>query len=192
MRSSAGSLPGLRREFEPDGGGGEGFANTGDVLFVNPGQFDRYLSAARQIADHATILPGTGIVFQRERVGSRGPEPLRDKAQQAMYVWYQKAAVPHVPADSADLREAEYMLACWRHAHRGLTGANSLDELADASGLAKHSLANWWAFLQAEEPAFRYLDLTRLAWRRPALNQGRIEGSDFQKLIDFSGEMAIQ
>jgi hypothetical protein len=84
------------------------------------------------------------------------------------------------------------MLACWRHAHRGLTGANSLDELADASGLAKHSLANWWAFLQAEEPAFRYLDLTRLAWRRPALNQGRIEGSDFQKLIDFSGEMAIQ
>jgi hypothetical protein len=131
-------------------------------LFVNPGQFDRYLSAARQIADHATILPGTGIVFQRECVGSRGPEPLRDKAQQAMYVWYQKAAVPHVPADSADLREAEYMLACWRHAHRGLTGANSLDELADASGLAKHSLANWWAFLQAEEPAFRYLDLTRM------------------------------
>jgi hypothetical protein len=157
---------GLAREFEPDGGGGEGFANTGDVLFVNPGQFDRYLSAARQIADHATILPGTGIVFQRERVGSRGPEPLRDQAQQAMYVWYQKAAGPHVPTDGTGLREAEYMLACWKHAHRGLTGADSLDDLADASGLARHYLANWWAFLQAREPASRYLDLTRLAWRR--------------------------
>jgi hypothetical protein len=157
---------GLGHDFEPDGGGGEGFANTGDVLFVNPGQFDRYLTAARQIADHATILPGSGIVFKPERVGSRGPEPLRDQAQQAIYVWYQKAAGPHVPAEGSDLREADYMLACWKHAHRGLTGAGSLDELADAAGLARHYLENWWAFLQAEEPRSRYLDLTRLAWRR--------------------------
>ena len=157
---------GLARDFEPDGGGGEGFANTGDVLFVNPGQFDRYLSAARRIADHAAILPGTGIVFRPERVGSRGPEPLRDQAQQAIYVWYQKAAGPHVPADGTDLREADYMLACWKYAHREVTGAGSLDELADAAGLERHYLANWWAFLQAEEPASRYLDLTRLAWRR--------------------------
>jgi len=157
---------GLAREFEPDGGGGEGFANTGDVLFVNPGQFDRYLGAARRIAEHATILPGTGIAFQRERVGSRGPEPLRDQAQQAIYVWYQKAAAPHVPADGADLREADYMLACWKHAHRDQTGANSLDHLADEAGLARHYLANWWAFLQATEPASRYLDLTRQAWRQ--------------------------
>jgi hypothetical protein len=157
---------GLGREFEPDGGGGEGFANIGDVLFVNPGQFDRYLSAARRIADHAAILPGTGIVFHDERVGSRGPEPLRDQAQQAIYVWYQKAAAPHVPADGADLREADSMLACWKHAHRDRTGAGSLDELADAAGLKRHYLANWWAFLQAEEPVSRYLDLTRLAWRR--------------------------
>jgi hypothetical protein len=166
MRDLTGIDFGLSGEFEPDGGGGEGFANTGDVLFVNPGQFDRYLSAARRIAEHAAILPGTGIVFHSERVGSRGPEPLRDQVQQAIYVWYQKAAAPHVPADDTDLREAEYMLACWKYAHRGLTGGNSLDELADAAGLARHYLANWWAFLQAEEPASRYLDLTRLAWRR--------------------------
>ncbi|MFM8497103.1 MAG: DUF1587 domain-containing protein, partial [Planctomycetia bacterium] len=43
---------GLAREFDPDGGGGEGFSNTGDVLFVSPRQFDRYLSAARSLADH--------------------------------------------------------------------------------------------------------------------------------------------
>ena len=166
VRDLTGSDFGLGREFEPDGGGGEGFANTGDVLFVNPGQFDRYLSAARQIADHATILPGTGIVFRAERVGTRGPEPLRDQAQQAVYVWYQKAAAPHVPADGADLREAEYMLACWKHAHRELTGADSLDQLAGAAGLARHYLANWWAFLLADESHSRYLDLTRIAWRR--------------------------
>ena len=157
---------GLANEFEPDGGGGEGFANTGDVLFVNPAQFDRYLDAARRIADHASILPGTGIMFQRERVGGRGPEPLRDQAQRSLYIWYQKAAAPHLPTDEADLREADYMLACWKHAHRSITDAGSLDELADEAGLARHYLANWWAFLQADEPVSRYLDLTRLAWRR--------------------------
>ena len=156
----------LAKEFEPDGGGGEGFANTGDVLFVNPAQFDRYLGAGRRIADHASILPGTGIVFHGERVGGRGPEPLRDQAGQALYVWYQKAAAPHVPTDGSDLREANFMLACWKHAHRGLTGADSLDTLADKAGLARHYLANWWALLQADEPVSRYLDLTRLAWRR--------------------------
>ena len=156
----------LAKEFEPDGGGGEGFANTGDVLFVNPAQFDRYLGAGRRIADHASILPGTGIVFHGERVGGRGPEPLRDQAGQALYVWYQKAAAPHVPTDGSDLREADFMLACWKHAHRGLTGADSLDTLADKAGLARHYLANWWALLQADEPVSRYLDLTRLAWRR--------------------------
>jgi hypothetical protein len=166
VRDLTGIDYGLANEFEPDGGGGEGFANTGDVLFVNPAQFDRYLGAARHIADHASILPGTGILFQRERVGGRGSELLRDQAGRALYVWYQKAAAPHLPADGADLREADYMLACWKHAHRSITGAGSLDELADEAGLARHYLANWWAFLQADEPVFRYLDLTRLAWRR--------------------------
>lgn len=156
---------GPAREFDPDGGGGEGFSNTGDVLFVSPRQFDRYLSAARSLADHASILPGTGIVFHAQRVGQRGPEQLRDQAQQAIYVWYQKAATPHVPLDGDDLREADYLLACWKHRHRDLTGATALDALADAAGLSRPTLANWWAFLQADEPASRYLDLTRLAWR---------------------------
>ncbi|NCA11399.1 DUF1587 domain-containing protein, partial [bacterium] len=156
---------GLAREFDPDGGGGEGFSNTGDVLFVSPRQFDRYLSAARSLADHASILPGTGVVFHPQRVGQRGPEQVRDQARQAIYVWYQKAAMPHVPLDGDDLREAEYLLACWKHRHRDLTGATSLDALADAAGLSRPYLANWWAFLQADEPASRYLDLTRLAWR---------------------------
>ncbi len=156
----------LSREFEPDGGGGEGFTNTGDVLFVNPRQFDRYLASARAAADQATILPGSGIVVREERIGPRGPEAVRDQVQQALYVWYQKAAGPHVPADGDDLREADYLLACWKHAHRGVTGANSLDTLADAAGLSRAYLANWWAFLQAEEPPSRFLDLTRLAWRR--------------------------
>ncbi len=165
IRDLTGINFGLARDFDPDGGGGEGFSNTGDVLFVSPRQFDRYLSAARSLADHASILPGSGIAFHTQRVGRRGPEQLRDQARQAIYVWYQKAAAPHVPRDTDDLREADYLLACWMHHHREFTGAHSLDALADAAGLSRPYLANWWAFLKADEPASRYLDLTRLAWR---------------------------
>jgi len=53
----------LARDFEPDGGGGEGFSNIGDVLFVSSRQCDHYLTAARRLANHASILPGTGVVF---------------------------------------------------------------------------------------------------------------------------------
>lgn len=166
IRDLTGVTLGLTGDFEPDGGGGEGFANTGDVLFVSPRQFDRYLSAARSVADHAMILPGSGFVFHSERVGVRGPEAIRDHTQRALYVWYQKAAAAHVPVDGDDLHESEYLLACWKHSHREVTGADSLDALADNANLSRAFLANWWAFLQAVEPPSRYLDLTRLAWRQ--------------------------
>ena len=59
----------------------------------------QYFAAARKIADHATILPGTGIQFQPHRVGLRGPEQLKAQAQQGLYVWYQQKAAPFLPKD---------------------------------------------------------------------------------------------
>lgn len=79
----------LARDFEPDGGGGEGFSNIGDVLFVSSRQCDHYLTAARRLANHASILPGTGVVFYtrpgtgqpRDATGAAGcrrPESVSD------------------------------------------------------------------------------------------------------------------
>lgn len=107
----------LAREFQPDGGGGEGFANTGDTLFVNPSHLDKYLTAARRLADHATVLPGTGIVFHPGRIGLRSPEQVKAQAQQALYLWYQQKAAPHLPKDFDPMRQGDYMLACWKHRH---------------------------------------------------------------------------
>ncbi|HYF36868.1 MAG TPA: DUF1587 domain-containing protein, partial [Prosthecobacter sp.] len=87
MRDLTGQDYGLGREFMPDGGGGEGFSNTGDVLFVNPAQLDKYLAAARKLVDHATVMPGTGIRFHPQRVGLRGPDQVKGQADQALYVW---------------------------------------------------------------------------------------------------------
>jgi hypothetical protein len=151
----------LAREFQSDGGGGEGFSNTGDVLFVSPAAMDKYLAAARKLADQATIMPGTGIVFHPQRIGLRGPEQVKAQAQQALYVWYQQKAAPHLPKDFDPMHEGRYLTACWKHRHLG----KPLAELAKSEQLSPHFLQNWWNLLQNPQPQSRFLDLLRLPWR---------------------------
>jgi len=165
IRDLTGVDLGLARDFAPDGGGGEGFSNVGDVLFVSPQQLEKYFAAAHKFADYATIMPGSGITFQKQRVGLRGPVQLKAQVEQALYVWYQKMAEPILPKDTDDAREADYMTACWKWKHRDLTGATSLEQLAKDSGLMLPFLENWWNLLSNPEPKSRYLDLTRVAWR---------------------------
>jgi len=151
----------LAKEFQTDGGGGEGFTNTGDVLFMSPAAIDKYFGAARKLADHATIMPGTGIVFHPNRIGLRGPEQVKAHAQQGLYVWLQQKAAPHLPKDDEPLREADYMHACWKHQHQKVP----LEQLAKDMKLNIYFLANWWKHLNNTEPKSRFLDLTRVPWR---------------------------
>jgi hypothetical protein len=155
----------LSREFTPDAGGGEGFSNLGDVLFLNPQHLNTYFSAARKLADHASITPGSGIQFSNLRIGTRGPSQLRSGTEATLYRWYQEKSTPYLPKDEDDLREADYMLACWQWKHREITGAASLQQLADERGLKTAFLENWWAVFESTEPKSRFLDLTRLPWR---------------------------
>ena len=47
------------REFPADGAAGEGFTNAGESLAdISPTLLNKYLNAARDIADHAVLLPG--------------------------------------------------------------------------------------------------------------------------------------
>lgn len=161
IRDLTGRDYGLAKEFQTDGGGGEGFTNTGDVLFTSPAAIDKYFAAARKLADHATVLPGTGIVFNPQRIGLRGPEQVKAQAQQGLYVWYQQKSGPHLPKDFDDMREADYMTACWKHKHF----QTPLAQLAKEGKLSIHFLTNWWNLLTNVEPKSRYLDLTRVAWR---------------------------
>lgn len=161
IRDLTGRDYGLAREFQTDGGGGEGFSNTGDVLFLSPAALDKYFSAARQLADHATVMPGTGIVFHEHRIGLRGPEQVKAHAEQGLYVWYQQKAAPHLPADFEDMREGDYLLACWKHQHF----KSPLEVLANEAGLKLPFLQNWWNLVTKPEPKSRFLDLVRVPWR---------------------------
>lgn len=173
IRDLTGHDYGLAKSFQSDGGGGEGFSNTGDVLFVNSAALDSYFSAARKLADHATIMPGTGIVFHPQRIGLRGPEQVKAQAQQGLYVWYQQKAAPHLPKDFDPMREGDYMAACWKHKHR----QTPLAQLAQEAQLNVHFLQNWWTLVNATEPKSRFLDLVRVAWRElPADEAAAMQG----------------
>lgn len=151
----------LAAEFQTDGGGGEGFSNTGDVLFVSPAALDKYFGAARKLADHATILPGTGIVFHDHRIGLRGPVQMKAQAEQGLYVWYQQKATPLIPKDFDPMHEGAYMTACWKHLHF----KTPIEELAKVPGLKLPFLQNWWKLVNGTEPKSRFLDLVRVPWR---------------------------
>lgn len=151
----------LAKEFQADSGGGEGFSNTGDVLFLSPAALDSYFNAARKVADHATIMPGTGIIFHEHRIGLRGPEQVKAQAVEGINLWYQQQAAAHLPKDLEDAREVDYLVACWKHRHF----KEPIAELARTAGLIRPFLENWWRLVNSTEPRSRFLDLTRVAWR---------------------------
>lgn len=186
IRDLTGHDYGLAKEFQTDGGGGEGFSNTGDVLFMSPAAIDKYFNAARKVADNATIMPGTGIVFNAQRIGLRGPEQVKAQAQQGLYVWYQQKAAPYLPKNDEDMREADYMVACWKHKHFN----EPLEKLAKDTGLKLPFLQNWSKLVNATEPKSRFLDLTRVAWRELPGPDATKPGQVPQTVID--GAKAIQ
>ena len=153
------------KDFVPDGGGGEGFSNIGDALFVSPQQLDKVFAAARKLADHATIMPGSGIRFSPQRVGVRSPAKFKSDAESVMSVWYQKVSMARLPKDGEDLQVAKYITACWKWKHRAVTGAVSLEALAAESQLTTPFLENWWNFLESTGTESRFLDITRNPWK---------------------------
>lgn len=50
------------REFPADSAAGEGFTNTGNALVMSPALLDKYMTAAKSVAEHAILLPD-GIRF---------------------------------------------------------------------------------------------------------------------------------
>ncbi|MCH2222832.1 MAG: DUF1587 domain-containing protein, partial [Dechloromonas sp.] len=50
------------REFPVDGGAGEGFTNTGASLAMSPSLVQKFLAAAKQVTEHAVLVPD-GIRF---------------------------------------------------------------------------------------------------------------------------------
>ncbi len=161
LRDLTGRSLGLATGLPADAGGGEGFANTGDTLFVSASALDACFAVARKLAEHATILPGTGVVFHEHHVGLRGPEQVKAQTYQQLRVWYQQQAVLRLPGNWTEARVADHLLACWQHR----CFQTPIEELAGTAGLKRAYLQHWWQLVNSTLPKSRFLDLTRVAWR---------------------------
>lgn len=83
--------------FPSDAGGGEGFTNNAQTLFVSPLLMEKYLDAAQQIVEHAEVSFTRGLVFHEEVVGERTRQAYIDAAELAareqLSRWYEHAGV---------------------------------------------------------------------------------------------------
>jgi hypothetical protein len=124
------------REFPVDPANQFGFDNTGESLTMSPALLNKYLLAAREVADHMALTPD-GFIF------APGPvlaETDRDQfAIRRIIDFYQSQ-----PTDYAD-----YFEAAWRYKHRAALGNPSatLTSAASAKKVSPKYLPLIWQIL---------------------------------------------
>lgn len=121
------------REFPVDPANPAGFDNSGESLTMSPALLNKYLQAAREVANHMVLTPG-GFTF--------APHPMlvetdREKFSiQRIVDFYERQ-----PSDYAD-----YFEAAWRYKHRAALGNRGLTLAAiaaDAKVSAKYLPMIW-------------------------------------------------
>ena len=124
------------REFPVDPANQSGFDNTGETLGISPALFNKYLAAAREVADHLALTPD-GFIFAPGPVLS---ETDRDQFAIRRIVDFYESQ----PTDNAD-----YFEAAWRYKYRAALGnpAATLMSTATASKVSLKYLPLIWGIL---------------------------------------------
>lgn len=142
-------------EFPPDSVGGEGFANVGEAMPMNPGLVERYHDAARYVAARAVLLP-EGFRFS--------PSPDRPdwtaEAEKSLRTFHSR----HADNWGRPPRRA-LLMATIKHRERLASGgASAVAEVAAEEKVNATYLAAIWAGLNGTNPS-PFLDPVREQWR---------------------------
>lgn len=141
------------RDFPADGAAGEGFTNAAEALTdISPALFTKYLNAAKDIADHAVLLPD-GFRFSP----SKTRRDWTDEGTASLRKFY----AAFVSGDGK-LPVQPYLLATVRH--RDLLAAGKCAEVAAKEKLNANYLAILWQALSDKTPS-QPLDMIRAKWR---------------------------
>jgi len=143
------------REFPVDPANEAGFDNSGESLAMSPSLVEKYLAAARSVADHLVLKPD-GFVF--------APDPAvtdtdRDKyCVQRIVAFYERRKVDY----------ADYFLAAWKYQRREALGKPraSLDEFAREAGVSPRYLALVWSALRELAPEDGPLGQLQALWSK--------------------------
>src|SRR5262249_6122810 len=141
------------REFPVDPANQAGFDNSGESLAMSPALLNKYLAAARSIADHV-VLKTDGFVFAAYPVAT---DHDRDK-------YCVQRIIDFFPANKLDL--ADYFRPAWKYRPRDRLGRpdSDLSHLAKEAGLSAKYLGIVWSVLTEPEATAGPLATLRSMW----------------------------
>jgi hypothetical protein len=146
------------REFPVDPANPAGFDNSGESLTMSPALMNKYLQAAREVADHMVLTPD-GFDF--------APYPMLVETDRDRY---SIERIMHF-YDSQDTDFADYFEAAWKYKHRKELGkANAtLASTAAESKLSAKYLPMVWDILEGKQDEVGPIAKLRGMWRHMAL-----------------------
>lgn len=143
------------REFPADGAAGEGFSNAAEALGdISPALLTKYVQAARQVAEHAVLLPD-GFRFSP----SKTRRDWTDEGTAQLRAFYAR----HVGGDGR-LPIEPYLSAAVRHREALLSGKVTTKDVAARERLNPNYLGVLWQALTDRKPAYP-LDVIQGRWR---------------------------
>jgi hypothetical protein len=151
------------REFPIDPANEAGFDNSGESLTMSPVLLEKYLVAARRVAEHLVLKPD-GFDFAPHPAVT---DPDRDRyCVERIIDFYKRHRVDY----------ADYFVAAWRFHHRNALGKTdkSIGDFAREAGLSPRYTSTVWTLLSQSWPAASLPGQLQALWRElPAEVQKR-------------------
>jgi hypothetical protein len=143
------------REFPADGAAGEGFTNAAEALTdISPALFTKYLNAAKEISEHALLLPD-GFHFSPTKTR----RDWTDESLARLRAFYAQYTGPE-----GKLPVQPYLAATVRHREALASGKSTLAAVAASEKLNAQYLTALWQALTDKTPSYP-LDAIRSKWR---------------------------
>ncbi len=143
------------REFPADGAAGEGFTNAAESLSdISPALLNKYLTAAKDLADHAVLLPD-GFRFSPTKTRRDWTDESIASLKKFYAAYTSDGRLPLQP----------YLLATVRHREDLLGSKVTLEAVAKKENLNPKYLQFLWRTLTDKESSFP-LDGIRSHWRQ--------------------------
>jgi hypothetical protein len=143
------------REFPADGAGGEGFTNAAEALSeISPALLTKYLNAAKEIADHAVLLPD-GFRFSPAKTRRDWTDESLARLRQFFAPYTADGRLNYQP----------YLAATVRHREALSSGKTTIEAVAAKETLNAKYLGILWQALSDAAPSYP-LDQIRTRWRQ--------------------------
>jgi hypothetical protein len=159
------------REFPVDGAAGEGFTNTGNALVMSPALLTKYLDAAKEVANHAVLLPD-GFRFSRSTTRRDWTNELLAQIR-GFYAEFSDArggdkvnlqGIVFDTNEGGRLPVERYLAATLAEREALHTRRKTIANVAREHGLNAKYFGTLWDRLTSNEPSF-LLDRLRARWR---------------------------